>query len=96
MVHGPSGYGKTTIMAAAAYRLREENPGIEITIIMRFLNLTPHSSTIFHTLRSITEQVSSHNNMVPIQCVSSSPVHLQCNLSNNLLFHLEFLNCIFV
>ena len=57
VVHSPTGHGKTSLMAAGAYRLKEGNPGIKMEIVVRFLGLTPHSSTIFHTLRSITEQV---------------------------------------
>ena len=57
VVYGPTGYGKTVLMALAAYHLRENNPGVKIAIVVRFIGLTPHSSSIFHTLRSISEQV---------------------------------------
>ena len=60
IVHGPSGSGKTSIMAAAAYRLRQKNPLRKMTIVLRFLGTTPHSSDIRHTLRSICEQVQKH------------------------------------
>lgn len=57
VVYGPTGYGKTALMASAAHHLRERNPIHQMTIIVRFLGLTPHSSSIFHTLRSISKQV---------------------------------------
>ena len=62
VVHGPNGHGKTLLMAAAAYHLREANPGIKMTIVVRFIGLSPKSSTIFNTLRSIAEQVRQKQN----------------------------------
>lgn len=58
VVYGPTGYGKTAVMASAAHRLRERNPVSGMAIIVRFLGLTPHSSSIFHTLRSMSKQVN--------------------------------------
>ena len=43
VVHGPYGHGKTLLMAAAAYHLREANPAIKMTIVVRFIGLTPKS-----------------------------------------------------
>ena len=67
VIHGPTGSGKTSIVAAAAYRLRQKNPLRKMTIVLRFLGTTPHSSDIRHTLRSICEQVSP-----PLYCSSRS------------------------
>lgn len=57
VIYGPSGSGKTSVMAATAYFLRERNPVKRMAIVVRFLGLTPGSSSIRHTLRSICEQV---------------------------------------
>ena len=61
VIHGVSGSGKTSVMAAAAYYLRERNAVKRMSVIVRFLGTTPHSSSIRHTLQSICEQVQTCN-----------------------------------
>ena len=62
VMYGCSGSGKTSVMAAAAYHLKEGNPLKKMAIVLRFVSLTPQSSGIRSTLQSVCEQVICNNN----------------------------------
>ena len=57
VLHGPTGSGKTTLMAAAAYQLMGRSLARKRAVIVRFLGTTLHSSNIRVALKSICEQV---------------------------------------
>lgn len=59
VVHGEIGSGKTSIMAHVAYHLKEKYPLMQMILVMRFIGITPSSSNIRNTLKSICEQVST-------------------------------------
>ena len=56
VVHGPSGAGKTSIMAMIAKKAQEEL-GQEHIIMIRFLGTTPDSSSIAMVIQSICRQI---------------------------------------
>ncbi len=55
-VHGPSGSGKSAVMARAAVGIREARPGA--AIVQRFIGATPGSSDIRTLLDGLCRQVS--------------------------------------
>ena len=61
VIHGVTGSGKTSIMAGVAYHIKKRYPLSKMILIIRFIGITPSSSSIRCVLRSICEQVSTIN-----------------------------------
>lgn len=59
VVHGDSGTGKSFLVACAVSKLRERNPRQKKCTVVRFVGLTPRSSSIKRLLAGICEQVIS-------------------------------------
>ena len=59
VIHGVTGSGKTSIMAGVAYHIKEKYPLSKMILIIRFIGITPSSSSIRGILRSVCEQVST-------------------------------------
>ena len=59
VIHGVTGSGKTSIMAGVAYHIKEKYPLSKMILVIRFVGITPSSSSIRCILRSICEQVST-------------------------------------
>ena len=61
VIHGVIGSGKTSIMAGVAYHIKKKYPLSKMILIIRFIGITPSSSSVRCILRSICEQVSNMN-----------------------------------
>ncbi|CAF4641417.1 unnamed protein product [Rotaria sp. Silwood2] len=86
VVYGASGCGKTSVLAKAATEVLKWWSDRSVSVILRFLGTTPTSSTVYKTIRSISQHICKLYNLS--MQIYPDVLQLRYQLESNLLMYI--------